>query len=76
MTASEFDEQLRYLLRRRPFLPFEIELLDGNRLWIDQAQALGFNNGAGSFIGPDQELYFFNYTTVRRIGETPKEATT
>jgi hypothetical protein len=75
MTETEFDEQLRVLVRRQPFLPFEIELSDGKRLWIDQPQALGFNAGGGSFIDANQDIHFFNYTTVRRIGEAPKEAT-
>jgi hypothetical protein len=75
MTATEFDDTLRILVRRRPFYPFEIELVDGNRLWIDRAEALGFNSGAGAFISENQEIYFFNNTTVRRIGEAPKEAT-
>jgi hypothetical protein len=73
MTENEFDDQLRALVRQRPFRPFEIELLDGQRLWIDDPQALGFDGGGGSFIDPDEEIHFFNHATVRRIGEASRE---
>src|SRR5947208_2535332 len=35
MTAKEFETNLRELLNRKPFLPFEVEYTDGRRFWVD-----------------------------------------
>jgi hypothetical protein len=69
MTIPEFEDTLRSLMRRRPYFPFEIELVDGERLWIDRPEAVCFDGGAGAFIAEDGSLHFFNSETVRRIGE-------
>jgi hypothetical protein len=68
MTIEEFENALRSLMRREPFEPFAVELLDGERFVVDRPDAVGFNGGAAGFIGPDGTIHFFNNEDVRSLG--------
>jgi hypothetical protein len=68
MTIEEFEGTLRALIRREPFEPFEVELLDGERFVVDRPDAVGFNGGAAGFIGPDGTIHFFNNEEVHSLG--------
>src|SRR5207253_2056404 len=46
MKPQEFDESLRVLLRRRPFVPFKVELAEGRSFVVDDPNAVAFCNGA------------------------------
>jgi hypothetical protein len=50
--ANEFDETLRQLLNRRPFVPFWVEMNDGQRIWV-RLPVLAFGGGAASLIDAD-----------------------
>jgi hypothetical protein len=71
MTIEEFEDTLRALIRREPFEPFAVELLDGERFVVDRADAVAFNGGAAGFIGPDGTIHFFNNEEVRMLGGGP-----
>jgi hypothetical protein len=51
---DEFDATLRKLLKREPFVPFEVELDDGRLIPIRQP-VLAFGGGSAAFIDPDYE---------------------
>jgi hypothetical protein len=68
MTIEVFETTLRALMRREPFEPFTVELLDGERFVVDRPDAVGFNAGAAGFIGPDGAIHFFNNEEVRSLG--------
>jgi hypothetical protein len=61
-------ETLRGLLRRQPFHPFEVELIDGTRFTVDRADAVSLGGGTAGFIGEDQEIYFFDLENTRQLG--------
>ena len=67
MTAKEFEGTLRTLLSRRPFLPFTVEYLDGDRFLVD-APFVAFSGGSAGFIGPDASpICFFDHKNVKRF---------
>jgi hypothetical protein len=49
MTEEEFDQTLRSFVKRRPFLPFVVELLDGQRIVI-RNRHVAFGGGAAGFL--------------------------
>ncbi len=62
MTAKEFQERLVSLLHKRPFVPFEVELLCGDKFVVDRSDAVSWGGGAAGFIAADGEIYLFDYT--------------
>ncbi len=68
MTVNDFQRALRALMRREPFEPFAVELLDGERFVVDKPDAVGFNEGAAAFLAADGTIHFFNNEEVRALG--------
>ena len=52
LEPDQFDETLRKLLQKKPFVPFWVELTDGQRIWI-RMPVLAFGGGGASLIDPD-----------------------
>jgi len=74
MTPEIFERTLRELLQRRPFLPFIVEMDDGERFIVDDPEAVPLSGGAAGFIGMDK-IYFFNCDNVRHfLALTPEAA--
>jgi hypothetical protein len=74
MTRDEFDQRLRTLIRRRPFQPFAVILLTGERIEVDVPEAVALGGGAGGYLSPSGEAFLFDYRGVREIVE-PAAAT-
>jgi hypothetical protein len=70
MTKAQFERTLRGLLRREPFRPFDVEMLDGKRFTVDRAEAVAMGTGAAGFIAEDQDIRFFDWESTRRFGES------
>jgi hypothetical protein len=68
MTVDDFQRTLRAFMRREPFEPFAVELLDGERFVVDKPDAVGFNAGAAAFLTADGTIHFFNNEEVRILG--------
>ena len=66
MTAEEFEQTLRQLLRREPFQPFVVELLDGRIIPVDAPKVV-FGGGAASFFTPSYDLVEFACEDVQAI---------
>jgi hypothetical protein len=49
---NQFDETLRQLIKADRFVPFYVELDDGQKIWIKQP-ALVIGDGHASLIDPD-----------------------
>ena len=49
---NQFDETLRQLIKKETFVPFWVELDDGQEIWIRQP-ALAFGGGGASFLDPE-----------------------
>lgn len=61
LDPNEFDETLRQWLRKDTFVPFVVELDDGQRIVIRQP-VLAFGGGWASFIDADDgALVGFSY---------------
>jgi hypothetical protein len=69
MTIDDFQNTLRSLIRREPFEPFAVELLDGERFVVDRPDAVGFNGGAAVFMAENGDIHFFNNKEVRRLSD-------
>ena len=68
MTAGDFHEQMLSLLRRKPFVPFEIELEDGQRLFVEDPERVASSGGTAAFGSPSGEVILFDYRVTRRLG--------
>jgi hypothetical protein len=77
MVRASFDAALRALQRRKPFLPFTVVLISGDRIQVDHPEALVFRDGVAVFIGPGGVPTLFDHEGVSElIGEgLPQEQT-
>ena len=67
MTAQEFQDRLLSHLHRRPFVPFEVELLCGDKFVVDRENSVSWGGGAAGFAAEEGEgeIYLFDYTRTR-----------
>jgi hypothetical protein len=64
MTEEEFDQTMRSFVKRRPFVPFVVELLNGERIVIANRH-VAFGGGAAGFLSRREGLVDFNHDQVR-----------
>lgn len=70
MTAENFQNALEALRQRRPFRPFTVELVSGDRFAVDFPGALGSRDGVAIFISPGGVPVLFDRESVSQfIGE-------
>ena len=67
MSADRFDEAMREFTSRRPFRPFTIVLITGNRLEVDYPSALASREGAAAFLGPGGIPVLFDHEGVSEV---------
>ncbi len=75
MTPKEFQEKLVSLLHRRPFVPFEVELLCGDKFVIDRSDSVSWDGGAAGCGAADGEIYLIDYTSTRSFTPLSEAAT-
>jgi hypothetical protein len=68
MTAKEFQERMLFLLRRRPFVPFDVDLTDGTRYHVRYPEAIATGGGAAGFGDEQNEIHLFDYRNTARLG--------
>ena len=75
MDAGAFDRTLRAFQRRRPFQPFMVALVNGDRFQVDHPEALVIRGGIAVFIDAGGVPTLFDHESVSQIvGEfTPKD---
>jgi hypothetical protein len=73
MTAEEFDQTLRTWTKRRPFLPFVVELLNGERITIEHPE-MSFGCGVAGFLSDEEGLVDFSFDEVRSFQPVKFEA--
>jgi hypothetical protein len=66
MTEETFEQMLRTYLRRKPFLPFVVELESGEQILIAEP-TLAFDGGEAGYLSPSYELKEFACEQVRDI---------
>lgn len=70
MTAENFDQVLLRYYDRRPFQPFTVALVNGDRFEVDHPTAITFREGFAVVIGPGSVLHIFDHEGVAQfIGE-------
>jgi hypothetical protein len=74
MTAEAFEQTLRQFKYRQPFQGFVIEKTSGERVEIDNPDALVFSGGSGGFLSATFALVEFSCEDVRSIRPIPQEA--
>jgi len=67
MDRDTFDTTIRSLKHRRPFRPFTISLVNGERVGVDHPDALALRDGVGLFAGPGGVPAVFDYEGVAQI---------
>ena len=73
MTPEQFDQTLRTWTKRRPFLPFVVELVNGERITIERPE-LSFGGGVAGFLSDEEGLVDFSYDEVRSFQPVKYEA--
>jgi putative addiction module component (TIGR02574 family) len=73
MTPEQFDMELRTWTKRRPFLPFVVELITGERITIEHP-GVAFGGGVAGFLSPEEGLVDFGCEEVRSFLPYPFEA--
>lgn len=76
MVAESFAKSLQGFHRRRPFNPFIVDLLNGDRLKIDHPEALAFRGvGVAIFISPDGGFKLLDHESVCSLSDiSPQDA--
>jgi hypothetical protein len=67
MTAENFESVLRASQHRRPFRPFTISLINGDRFRVKHPEALVFRGGTAVYIAPGEEIRIFDYEGVQEF---------
>lgn len=63
MTQEQFESTLRTHLRREPYVPFVVALLDGRRIVIDEP-AVAYNGRTAVFLTEEYGLVDFSSAQV------------
>ena len=66
MTPEQVEARIIELIHREPFVPFVVEMSDGQSLEIPHSR-LAINGGGAGFIGTDGGLVDFEFKTVGAI---------
>ena len=67
MDRDTFDATIRMFKQQRPFRPFTLSLVNGERLEVDHPDALAMRDGVGLFVGPGGVPAVFDYEGVAQI---------
>jgi hypothetical protein len=73
MTEQEFDQAMRSFLKHRPFFPFVVELLNGERIVVPFPE-VAFGGGVAGFRSDEEGLVEFSHTKVSSIHVLEYEA--
>ena len=73
MTPEQVEARVIELIHREPFIPFVVEMVDGQSLEVPHPR-LAINGGGAGFIGPDGGLVDFEFKAVRSIRVIGTEA--
>ena len=69
MTESSFKQSLRAFVNRRPFKPFEVELVGGDRFVVEHSEALAHSGAAAVYIAPDGAYKLIDSSAVSQLAD-------
>ena len=67
MIANNFERSLQAMVRRKPFRPFTVELVSGDRIEVDHPEALIHRAGVAVYISPEGYPALFDHDGVCQI---------
>lgn len=67
MQADHFDNTLAAFRRQRPFRPFTVTLVNGDRFEVDHSDALVVRDGVAVYIGPGGVPILFDHEGVSQV---------
>jgi hypothetical protein len=67
MERQTFDSAIRVYRNRRPFRPFTVAMVDGDKLEIDHPEALAIRDGVALFAAPGGIPVIIDHEGVSRI---------
>lgn len=67
MTEEHFDHVLIELMERKPFHPFTVELIGGDRFEIDHPRATVVRSGVAIYLRPGGIPVYFDHDSVLQI---------
>ena len=69
MTDANFKKSLLAFVRRRPFKPFEVELISGDRFTVEHPEALAQGGAVAVYINPDGDIKLFDSSSVSQLAD-------
>lgn len=73
MSEEKFQQLLRECIHREPFVPFYVDLTDGQRILVDYP-SVAFSGRAAGFLSETEGLIRFSCDEVKAIAPTTTEA--
>jgi hypothetical protein len=67
MDRDTFDVTLRTLKTSQPFRPFTVAMVNGDRLEVDDPDALAMRNGVALFVAPGRVPVWFDHEGVSQV---------
>jgi hypothetical protein len=67
MKDITFRRSLRSFVRRRPFKPFVVKLVSGDRIVVEHPEAVAMNGAAAVYLNPGGEYALFDSSTVSQL---------
>lgn len=67
MTPKGFSTSLRAFVRQKPFRPFMVELVSGDRFAVDHPEALVFRGGIAVFVSAKGVPTLFDHESVAQL---------
>jgi hypothetical protein len=72
MTEANFRKGLQAFIRRRPFKPFQIELVSGDRFIVQHPEALAHSGAVAVYLDPDGEIKLFDSESVSQLADAAR----
>lgn len=69
MTDANFKKSLLAFIRRRPFKPFQVELVSGDRFTVEHPEALVQGGAVAAYINPDGDIKLFDSSSVSQLAD-------
>jgi hypothetical protein len=67
MDRDTFDATLRAFKHRKPFQPFTLAMVNGDRVDVDHPDALALRDGVALFAGPGGVPVIFDHEGVSQV---------
>ena len=67
MTRENFERSLAAFWRRKPFRPFVVELVSGDRIKVDHPEALVLRGGVSVYVSADGTPALFDHEGVSQL---------